>query len=478
MAVAKGPPFFVQVASRPAGAAWSAVQELGQASQSPASLAIDPSGTALVAFVSTTTTTAPCTNGNGCLQIWIKPPGVSTWSQEKLVAAPAGTAFFEPSVAIDPNSTGNAAVVWNTTPSAGLSAVQAVQRTAGVWGVLQSVNSSNTETYDRTRVAIDSAGTPVALWASSLNTCPTVCSYQLRTAAFNGSWQNTTFETNNTEKFDSATGDLFERRDGQGTVSAIWIRTNATTGAQTIRSATHPLTATPAWGAPSTVETLPAGSTAFDPRIAIASDGETVGTWGEQAAGGAVAILSSVRPPGGSFAAATTLDNGTNVNAGPDLAMDGQGTATVVWRNAAGGTQRFAVHPHGGSFGGTFDAFTGTGTGRTIADADPAGHVSAVWAASTSTVQTQVYDAVAPVMPALPSPLATTPTNALVSFDTSATDVWSNPVSIHWDFGDGASADGASATHAYALPGLFTPKAVASDASGNSAAQTSQIQAT
>lgn len=60
-------------------------------------------------------------------------------------------------------------------------------------------------------------------------------------------------------------------------------------------------------------------------------------------------------------------------------------------------------------------------------------------------------------------------------FEITANDVWSNPVSVHWDFGDGQSADGAAASHAYATPGVYVARAIATDSSGNANTQTETI---
>ena len=63
-----------------------------------------------------------------------------------------------------------------------------------------------------------------------------------------------------------------------------------------------------------------------------------------------------------------------------------------------------------------------------------------------------------------------------LAMSAAATDAWSSPVTIHWDFGDGTGADGAAVSHAYAAGGTETVTISATDAVGNvSAAQTRQI---
>ena len=49
------------------------------------------------------------------------------------------------------------------------------------------------------------------------------------------------------------------------------------------------------------------------------------------------------------------------------------------------------------------------------------------------------------------------------------------PYTYEWDFGDGATASGASATHTYAAPGTYTISLTATDSSGDSNTATDNI---
>ena len=55
-----------------------------------------------------------------------------------------------------------------------------------------------------------------------------------------------------------------------------------------------------------------------------------------------------------------------------------------------------------------------------------------------------------------------------VTFDASVIDVWS-PFTVQWGFGDGATASGTPATHAFGAPGTFSVSLTATDAVGNDA---------
>jgi hypothetical protein len=476
MAAGKGPPKQVEVATRPAGGAWSSVQLLGPvATNGGPSIAVDPAGNAIVAFVATTVATAPCASGTGCLEIWSKPAGSSSFTRQDLLSAPTATSFFEPSVALDPRGTGNAAIVWWTTPSAGQSVVQAVQRSGGAWSTVQNASgTSTTDSFSDTNVAIDAAGDVVALYAAlSPQGCSAGCSYTLRTATYNGrGWGRTTVEpTTTTARFDQK---VIESVDGQGNASAVWFSVNTVTSVQTIRVATHPQATTAAWGPVATVHASDATNTLSSPLLAIGPDGEAVVTWGEITDSGTASIVASARPPGGSFSSPQTIDPDTgNGGAGPALAMDGAGNATAVWHNTTAGKQRFATRPHGGTFGAVADVTSG-GSTTVVADSDPAGNVSVAWPASSSTVQTEVYDPVPPTLDTFTAPLGAV-VGASLPFSDSASDVWSPPATLSWDFGDGTIATGDTLSHTYSSSGSMLAKVTATDASGNSTAQSQSV---
>jgi hypothetical protein len=60
------------------------------------------------------------------------------------------------------------------------------------------------------------------------------------------------------------------------------------------------------------------------------------------------------------------------------------------------------------------------------------------------------------------------------SFSATASDVWGTPT-VSWNFGDGATADGASAAHAYGTPNPYTATVTATDAVGNSTSQSGGV---
>ena len=67
---------------------------------------------------------------------------------------------------------------------------------------------------------------------------------------------------------------------------------------------------------------------------------------------------------------------------------------------------------------------------------------------------------------------------ATASLTAQASDVWSSPTSIAWDFGDGQSGTGTATSHTYAASGSYTVRATASDAVGNTTTTTTTVSVT
>jgi PKD domain len=469
MLVDKGPPQYVQVAGRLAGSNWSAATELGIATNNTGGpgLAVDPAGNALVAFVNSDNT-APC-NGtaNACLHVVSRSPS-GTLTTETLFTN-GGTAMFEPAVALDPRGNGQAAVIWRSTPSAGQNIVQGIRGTiGGTWAAASSnLGITTTSTLSSPRVAIDGNGVPVAMYLSSVTGQFNVMGSLMR----GSTWTAPGSRANSTTGAFSA---LYVKTNKQGDVDAIF--SGQAPAGKVVQTTTYSAATTSFPATPATIYTAPTTHNLNGPKIQTASDGEAVAVWMDDFTStiSTRAVLASVRS-GGTWSGPITLDPNTVDTSAPALAMDAAGNATAVWHsNSPTITERFAVHPHGGSFGSSLNA--PAGNSAPVVAADDAGHVHAAWAAGSTAVDTAVFDPVPPVL----SPIAANPgallTGGATQLDATATDVWSGPPSIHWDFGDGSTGDGGSLTHAFALPGTFTARATATDTAGNSSASTSDVQ--
>jgi hypothetical protein len=206
--------------------------------------------------------------------------------------------------------------------------------------------------------------------------------------------------------------------------------------------------------------------------------GTGVIAWRRGAAASAT-VEACVRPPGGPCGPAQTLASGTVFE--PVAAIGAGGEAVAAWRRGIMSTSAVdgSFRPAGGGFSEAREL--GTGSSQVLVpqdgtDVDPLGHAVVGLdriVGSTRTVEVAVNDSVAPSIGALAAPTLGNPGEAL-SFGAAVSDVWS-PVASTWDFGDGSSAAGPAATHAYAGLGTFTATLNATDAVGNSATRSATV---
>ncbi len=473
----------IQVATRPAGGSWSAFTQLflsGASGLRGMTLAGDPQGDAVLAFQDVNTADAVCSANTGCLHIFFKPAASNTFTLEKEVtAATASTSMIQPVAAMDPNGTGKATIVWHRTPTAGSDMVEGLQRSGGVWSATQTIVASQTaESYTEIHLADDASGRAIMTYAAaSPSGCTNTCTDRLRSATYGtgGTWATGVIEGPNvTSVFGdpNAGRSVYLTRDGAGHVDVLYARTNYSASGVVIRTAGHPLANAATWDAPTSVATLTATDTVTGLQMAAAADGDAVAAWQEITGGGIDSISVTARPAGGSFASPEVAD-GPNVS-NPAIAQDAAGNTTVAWWNNTTKTIRYRTRGHAGAFSSTL-AGTGTTTGTDpVAASDPAGNVSVAWETGTSTVEGAVFDAANPALPALaPDPMPFT--GDAVAFNASPSDLWSNPVAVHWDFGDGQTADGTSVAHTYSAAGSYMTRATATDASGNSTTQTQTV---
>ena len=191
--------------------------------------------------------------------------------------------------------------------------------------------------------------------------------------------------------------------------------------------------------------------------------------------GASAFIEACVRPPGGPcgptqpLASANVFDPAAAIGAGGEMA--------VAWRRGLG-TAEASFAPAGGALGPVQNLGSGSqvlvphnGIG-----VDALGHAVLTvdhLEAGIRYVEAAVNDPVPPQIGPLAAPSGGRPGEVL-SFGGTVSDVW-GPVNAAWDFGDGSSAAGASASHAYAMPGAFTAALTATDAGGNAATRSASL---
>lgn len=247
-----------------------------------------------------------------------------------------------------------------------------------------------------------------------------------------------------------------------GLTTAVWAAWN---GAEMV---VHASTRTPfGWTQP--VLLSAPGESVSGPRVAIDSDGATTVVW-SAAKTYHNRVLAVVRPAGGAWTAPTALSGDENATS-PRVAVLPDGTTTAVWAGYAGSdyfVQAAIRSPGGGWTPPTRLSAPGTSFEPQVA-ASPDGTVTAVWRRRegfNDIAQSRVLDAAGPTISGVSVPPTGTAGHAL-SFTAAATDTWSDPTTLTWDFGDGATATGTPVTHAYTSPGTYTVKVTGTDAVGN-----------
>ena len=187
------------------------------------------------------------------------------------------------------------------------------------------------------------------------------------------------------------------------------------------------------------------------------------------------AVEACVRPPGGPCGPTQPLGSGTVVF--PVVAIGAGGEMVAAWRRTLGAADASFGTASGG-FGPVHDL--GSATQVLVSQegmaVDALGHAVVAtdhFTFPSRTVEAYVNDPVAPSIDPLGAPQGGDPGEPL-SFAGTVSDVW-GPVTAAWDFGDGSSAPGAAATHAYPAPGAFTAALAATDAGGNTGSRSAAV---
>lgn len=143
------------------------------------------------------------------------------------------------------------------------------------------------------------------------------------------------------------TGVVRPAANAAGDLVVIWYDVNG--GQKRIQTASRPQGGE--WSAP---DALPSVRDVSSPALALAPDGTATAMWMElDAATSMTTIRSSVRPRGGSWSAPVTVSNPAEHSFSPNVVVDRQGTATVLWYQAtAGGINRTyaSSRPAGGAW--------------------------------------------------------------------------------------------------------------------------------
>ena len=263
--------------------------------------------------------------------------------------------------------------------------------------------------------------------------------------------------------------------NSQGDAVVVWERFNGAN--EIIEAASRP--AGGSWQAP--VELSAAGHNASSPQIAVDPEGDAVVVW-ERDNGANEVIEAASRPAGGGWQEPVELSAADHSAFSPQIALNTHGNAMAVWwRYSEGGadqTIEAASRPAGGSWQAPVEISAADRGARDPHVAlDPQDNAVAVWEREIGgnwIIEGAGYDASGPLLRSLSIP-STGVTDQQLEFSVSPLDVWSALGATDWRFGDGSSAGGTSATHTYTTPGSYSVTLTSADALGNTTSAGSTV---
>ena len=440
-----------------------------------------------------------------------------SWTVQVATRAPGAAGFSTPVEAAPPGSnvrrlvlvvdaTGATTVVWNRRVEVGIYGLEVAHRAAGAAG-FAAPETLSSSVAEFSGVGDDQGRVTVAWTRSVLNPEGQV----VTTVAETATWEPDLADWSAPTLLDVGhLGPPDLAVDGAGVVTMAWVeRMDAQSLLRTRRrpvgSTLFEIAQTP----------LVAGSSfATNPDVASNAAGDTVVVWG-LGTGFDGLMQVAVRSAGAvSFGDPIDVATAAHVEA-PLVAIDGAGTATVAWSevtdvarvwvatalaggaftppvqvdsggdravaltlsgSAAGASvlawiyrwdasgsrvARAAYRPAGGSFGATIDLterVVGVLDDEVAASIDPDGSAFVAWARRTLAegflyrAYARVLDGRGPVLPAVAVP-ATGTAGSAVAMSAPASDLWSGPPTITWNFGDGGTGAGASTRTCTPRPG-------------------------
>jgi hypothetical protein len=465
----------IRSAFRPAGGPWEAPStRISEGSDChDLQLAVNPAGGAVVV--------ADCGTGTATMRAAYRSAGGS-WASS--VAVPESGSGEEPRVALD--GSGNAVMVWE---QSGGTVQSSYRPAAGSWGGKEQVSPAptGTDVALEPQVAISATGAALAIWLHELNRSPTDPVVTVEStirhggAAWSGTPKVLTFATSTTTPVAAGEPQISLNANGQRT--AVWANFQ-TPGLARLEGHWGDGGDFGAWSETASIRTASDGVRSVEtPQVGLDGQGRAVAVWHSYESGvGVFGIeVSTTAFLNGPWSSPVVLAEDETGFSKPDVAVDPAGAANAVWV-ALGGT----ISAASGSAGGAFAPATPISNSAHIGFGDPqiamdtGGDAIAAWPASGPTgshIAVAVNDVTPPVLSAIgvPSTVAVGTTAAMTA---TASDAWSSPVSLAWDFGDGATVGGNAVSHAYATPGTKTVTVTATDAAGNSAGQTRQIAVT
>ena len=268
--------------------------------------------------------------------------------------------------------------------------------------------------------------------------------------------------------------------DAAGDAVAVWERFE---GEEIIEAASRPASSG-AWGKPVAL-TKPEGGKGepAGQQVAIDSHGDAVVVWSRMnAAAHEVVEATEGRAATSAWQPPTSLSGpGEKLEEQPQVAVNGQGSAVVVWERLHGGSEVVEAAAGLATSGSWQTPVQLSAAGEPAREQqvalDAQGNAAAVWSRFDGTsyiAEAAGYDAAGPLLSALTTP-ATGTVGQSLAFSTSPFDIWSALGATSWSFGDGTSQTGTSVTHAYGAPGTYTVTVTGADVLGNASSASATV---
>ena len=298
--------------------------------------------------------------GGGAGSAWAAP----AWLAPQDLSA-AGQHAYDPQVAFD--GQGNAIAVWSRFDGTNF-IVQAAGRAAGgSFGAPQDLSAAG-QKAGFPEVAVDGQGNAIAVWSRFDGTNFIV---QAAGRAAGGSFG----APQDLSAAGQKAGFSQVAVDGQGNAIAVWSRFDGTNFI--VQAAAR--AAGGSFGAPQDLSA--AGQGAFNPQVAFDGQGNAIAVW-HRFDGTNTIVQAAARAAGGSFGAPQDLSAAGQKASFPEVAVDGQGNAIAVWRRFDGTNfiVQAAARAAGGSFGAPQDlSAAGQKAGFPEVAVDGQGNAIVVW---------------------------------------------------------------------------------------------------
>lgn len=451
----------VAAAVRPAGGEWSAgkvISPAGEAAQSPA-VAVGSSGQAIAVWerVSGGKYRPEAAAGSARTGSWSAPVLLLKEGPEKPLLA---------RVAVN---TGGAGIAGWDRLGVTNGVVEAVDLQAGPGGLSAAAPRVLSESAEPDMgapgVGIADGGRTVIVWEEK-EAGKVVIAASVRPAP-GGPWPSPTRISGNLVENNSNHPDL--AMNARGDTAVVWERF---TEVENVDTATLPAGAG-AWSAPSRVSAVmekPKGGfyEPGDQHIAIDGEGRAAVVWLREVLN---RIEASFQGAGGAWSEQSAISPEGVLPSDPVVAADGAGDDLAAWVSEAGGkaTLASARRASGSNAWSPPVALLAEAKDEEPALAmDRQGNAVAAWRRHTASysIEAAGFDGAGPLPANLSIPSSGIVGRAL-SFAVSPLDAWSALGATGWNFGDGATAGGPSAVHAFTAPGSYRVTVTSADVLGN-----------